>query len=209
MKSRELHTTPVLIVSNYSITPISSGKYLHKFTPENTSTLYQFVANQEPILQEGEHYNIGYEIIGGVNWVDTSATAKADDVDPTISHYVARQLGEQLRDIEIGKSNSRVVHSATDDLYLGKKYAWRIYGMAVARDTFDDYMSAINPPQTSCLTEGSPSVAYKNTGIDLAMDAFIKSCVKVGNSGNRFSSSLLPSKKWFQIKGLSAITDKK
>lgn len=209
MKSRELHTTPVLIVSKYSITPDPSGKFLHKFNPENTSTIYQFIANQEPVLRQGERYNIGYEVIDGINWVDISACAEADAVDPKVSHYVARQLGEQHRKIETEKSDFRVVYSATDGHYLGKKYAWRIYGMAVARDTFDDYMEAINHPRGSCVTEGSPSVAYKDIGIDAAMDALITSCVKVGSYGNRFSSPLLPSKKWFQVKGLSAITDKK
>lgn len=209
MKSRELHTTPVLIVSNYSITPDSSGKYLHTFTPGSTPTIYQFIANQEPILRQGERYNIGYEVINGINWVDISACAEADVINPSVSHYVARQLGEQHRDIETEKSDSRVVHSATDGHYLGKKYAWRIYGMAIARDTFDDYMKEINHPSVSCVTDGSPSVAYKNVGIEVAMDSLINSCVKVGNSGNRFSSPLLPLKKWFQVKGLSAITDKK
>ena len=209
MKSRELDTTPVLIVSNYTITVDASGKHLHRFTPENTPTVYQFLANQEPVLEEGERYNIGYEAVNGTNWVDISAIAKADEVNPTVSHYVSRQLGEQSRSVESGKSDARVTHTATDGRYLGKKYAWRIYGMAIARKTFDEYMEAINHPRVSCFTDGSPSVAYKDLDIDIAMDSLIQSCVKVGNAGNRFSSPLLPSKSWFQVKGLSSITDKK
>ena len=209
MKSRGLRTTPVLVVSNYNIAIDSSGKYLHTFTPENTPTNYQFLANEEPVLEEGERYNIGYELRDGINWVDVSATAKADEVNPDVSHYVARQLGEQNRAVETGKSNSRVIHAATDGNYLGKKYAWRIYGMAVARNTFDEYLEKINHPSVSCSTDGSPSIAYKDVGIDKAMDDLTKSCSKVSTTGNRFSSPLLPSKNWFQVKGISAITDKK
>jgi len=209
MKSRELKTTPVLIVSNYTIQAISSGKYLHKFTPESTTTTYQFIANREELLEEGLRYNIGYETIDGTNWVDVSAITKADEISPDISHYFARKIGEQNRNVESEKSDSRVKHSASDGYYLGKKYAWRIYGMAVARDTFDDYLEVINHPKVQCFTDGSESIAYKDEGIDEVMDMLIKSCVKVGRTGNRFSSTLLPTKKWFQVKGLSAITDKK
>lgn len=207
MKSRELFTTPVLIVTNYRITSHLGGKFLHSFTPENTSTIYQFIANQEPVLEEGQRYNIGFSVENGVNWVDVSATAKADDVDQYKSHYVARLLGEEKRPIEMQKSNERVQHSATDGYYLGKKYAWRIYGMAVARDTFDAYLEEIKHPSVPWLTEGSSSTAYKDDGLSEAMDALIQTSTRVG--GNRFSSPLLPSKKWFQIKGIPAITDKK
>lgn len=207
MKSRELLTTPVLIVTDYTITPHPGGKFLHTFTPETTNTVYQFIGNQEPILAEGERYNIGYTIDGCVNWVDISATAKADDVDPQKSFYVSRLLGEERRVIETQKSNERVRHSASDDNYLGKKYAWRIYGMAVARDTFDAYLQDIKHPSVPCITEDTPSIAYKEDGLEAAMNALIQTATWVG--GNRYSSPLLPSKKWFQIKGLYAITDKK
>ena len=207
MKSRELHTTPVLIVTGYRIVPHSTGRFLHSFTPETTSTLYQFVANREPLLEEGERYNIGYTTDNGVNWVDMSATAKADDVDKNKSYYVSRLLGEEIRDSETNKSDTRVVHPPKKDHYLGKKYAWRIYGMAIGRDTFDAYLADISHPAVNCFTDGSPSIAYKENGLLSAMDDLIASAVHI--SGNRFSSPLLPSKKWFQIKGLSAITDKK
>lgn len=207
MKSRELFTTPVLIVTNYNISQHADGKFLHSFTPENTTTVYQFIANQEPLLEEGARYNIGYTLEGGINLVDISATAKADDVDQYKSHYVARLLGEEKRTVETQKSKERVTHSATSGLYLGKKYAWRIYGMAVARGTFDTYLSEINHPSTPCLTDGSASIAYKDDGLAAAMDELIRTSTRV--SGNRFSSPLIKSKEWFQIKGLSAITDKK
>jgi hypothetical protein len=199
----------VLIVSNYSISSYPLGRFVHTFTPENTATVYQFLANREAVLEQGERYNIGYEVIDGVNWVELSATSKADEVDPVVSHYVARHLGEQCRAVQTEKSNARVIHSGTAGAYLGKKYAWRIYGMAVARDTFDKYMEIIGHPMVSCSTEGSRSTAYLDIGIDSAVQDLINSCVKVGNTGNRFSSPLLPSKPWFQVKGIAAITDKK
>ncbi|MFM4731591.1 hypothetical protein [Aeromonas salmonicida] len=207
MKSRELLTTPVLIVTNYRVVPHPDGKFLHSFTPENTDTIYQLIANQEPVFIEGQRYNIGFSVEDGLNWVDVSATAKADDVDPHKSLYVSRLLGEEKRAVETQKSDDRVKHSATDGHYLGKKYAWRIYGMAVARNTFDSYLADISHPCVPCLTEGSPSIAYKEDGLADAMDALILTATRVG--GNRFKSPLLPSKKWFQIKGISAITDKK
>lgn len=207
MKSRELHTTPVLIVSNYNISPDPGGKFLHSFTPETTSTVYQFIANQERVLEEGARYNIGYNVEGSVNWVDISATAKADDVDPQKSYYVACILGEEARKTETKKSNERVTNVPTDGPYLGKKYAWRIYGMALARDTFDAYLEDIKHPSASCLTDGNPSTAYKEAGLKAAMDALFQSVSRLDS--NRFSSPLLSSKKWFQIKGISAITDKK
>lgn len=142
MKSRELHTTPVVVVSNYRISPDKSGKFLHSFTPESTSTVYQFIANQEPLLEERERYSFGYTIDNGVNWVDTSAMAKAESVDPDVSFYVARLLGEELREVESRKSDERVTHVAKDGYYLGKKYAWRIYGMAVPSGTYLTFISS-------------------------------------------------------------------
>ncbi|WP_235039664.1 hypothetical protein [Vreelandella profundi] len=210
MRSRNLQTTPVVIVSNYRITPDpGTGKFLHQFTPETTSTVYQFIANREPVFTQGERYNIGYDVENGLNIVDVSASAKADEVDPLVSHNVARILGEQLRAVETTKSDQRVVHSANSGHYLGKKYAWRIYGMAVAKGTFYDYLEEIGHPSVPCTTEGSASTAYLDAGIDTAMDNLINSCSRMGSSSNRFSSPLLASKGWFTIKGISAISDKK
>jgi len=207
MKSRELLTTPVLIVTDYGIVPHKDGRFLHSFTPETTGTVYQFIANREPLLEEGQRYNVGYNTEKGVNWVDMSATAKADDVDKDKSYYVSRLLGEELRESETCKSDTRVKHKPNKDHYLGKKYAWRIYGMAIGRDTFDTYLDDIRHPAVDCFTDKSRSTAYKEDGLLAAMDDLIASAVHI--NGNRFTSPLLPSKKWFQIKGLSAITDKK
>ena len=207
MKSRELLTTPVLIITSYKIVPHTAGKFLHSFTPETTSTIYQFVANEEPILESGQRYNIGYSVDSGCNWVDIAATAKADAVDKDASFYVAKILGNEACAVETQKSDERVVHQAKDGHYLGKKYAWRIYGMAIAREAFDTYLSDIKHPSTPCFTEGSSSIAYKEAGLESAIDALRISAIR--KSGNRFSSPLMPSKDWFNVKGVSAITDKK
>jgi hypothetical protein len=139
--------------------------------------------------------------------VDVAATAKADAVDKDKSFYVAKILGEEARAVETQKSDERVVHQAKDGHYLGKKYAWRIYGMAIAREAFDTYLSDIKHPAVPCFTEGSSSIAYKEAGLEAAIDALCASAVRI--KANRFRSPLMPSKVWFQIKGISAITDKK
>lgn len=207
MKSRELHTTPVVVVTNYRIAPHCGGKFLHSFTPESTNTTYQFVANQEPLLEDGERYSFGYTVDSAVKWVDTSAIAKAESVDPDASFYVARVLGVELREVESRKSDERVAHTAQNGYYLGKKYAWRIYGMALPRDVFDLYLEHIGHPCVPCLTDGSRSVAYLEEGLASSIERLRTSLVRVAN--NRFKSSLVPQRKWFRIKGISAITDKK
>lgn len=207
MKSRELHTVPVVVVTNYRISSHLDGKFLHSFTPESTSTQYQFVANREPLLEEGERYSFGYTIDEGVNWVDTSAIAKAESVNPDASFHVARLFGEELREVESRKSDDRVRHAAQDGYYLGKKYAWRIYGLAIPRDVFDLYLKHIGHPHVQCFTDGSRSIAYAEKGLASSIDSLRTSLVRVAN--NRFSSPLVPQRKWFQVKGISAITDKK
>jgi hypothetical protein len=206
MKSRTLRTTPIIIVTNYQIEPHASGQFLHSFTPESAATPYQFIANVEPLLVSGERYNVGYELRDGINWVDISATAKANEVDPNKSFYVSRLFGEEIRAIETKKSHDRVRHAAIDGEYLGKKYAWRIYGMSLPQDAFDAYMRDTQHRHVRCFTDGTPSIAYKEEGLDGAVKALISSAIRI--TGNRFSSILLPSKRWFQIKGISAITDK-
>ncbi|HEX8615650.1 MAG TPA: hypothetical protein VF800_30580 [Telluria sp.] len=206
MKSRDLLTTPVVIVTGYTLTSLPNGKYRHQFTPQSTSTLYQFDGNAERVLSEGARYNIGYRVENGANIVDMAATAKADNVDPAVSYYVAVQLGAQNAPINTAKSDSRVIHRGTGK-HLGKKYAWRIYGMVVVRKTFDEYLEKIGHPTVVCTTDGSPSIAYLDSGIDVAMRNLMASLVHV--SGNRYRSPLLPDRKWFNIKGITAITEKK
>lgn len=209
MKSRELKTVPLLVVADYKIIKQSSGKYLHSFHPASTDTLYQFEGAEGPILKNGRRYNISYFENGEKNWVDVSSIADAADVDPQESFLVSRTFGEKLREVETSKSRTRVTVKGGDpgNAYLGKKYAWRIYGMALARDTFDDLLAVIGHPTVACMTDGAPSIAYAESGIHDAMKRLFDSLIPKG--GNRFSSPILPKRAWFQVKGVTAITDKK
>ena len=207
MRSRNLHTKSAIIVTNYTIAQQTSGQYLHTFTPGSTDTLYHFLDGKSPRLEEGHVYNFGHEVFNGEYWIDISSIAKADEVNPSASHRFARQVGEKNRAAETRKSDDRITHSATDGKYLGKKYAWRIYGLAFPKDVFYAYLEVINHPSTACVTNGSPSVAYKDKGIDIAMDTLVRSCINIRN--NRFKSNLLLNKAWFSVNGIEAITDKK
>lgn len=209
MKSRHLLTTPTVVVTNYKIESHPEGKHLHSFTPASTNTKYQFIANGEAVLKEGERYNFAYRVENGVNWVDPSAIAEAESVDPESSFYVARIHGQEIRDIELRKSNERTTHSAKDGTYLGRKYAWRIYGMAVPREVFELYLDTIKHPITSCITGASQSIAYKEEGLQEAMQTLLSSLERVDSKKNNFKSVLIPQRNWFQVKGISAITDKK
>ncbi len=84
-KSRVVKTNSSRAGQNYTVTPDPSGKYLHKFTPGNTGTVYQFIASQEPVLDAGKRYNIGYTVENRLNLVDISACSKADEVNPVIT----------------------------------------------------------------------------------------------------------------------------
>lgn len=206
MKSRDLHTTAVVIVTDYEVHPGPGGKFIHSFHPESTSTEYYFIANRERILEEGQCYNFAYVVEGAKKKVDVSSIAKAADVDPQESYREARVHGEKRRSIEEAKSNSRVVHNKQGK-YLGKKYAWRIYGMSIPNSAFYKYIESCGHATTPCTTDGSPSVAYLEAGLEKRMKDLIDSAVRV--RGNRFRSPLLPGQKSFTIKGVDAVTDKK
>lgn len=62
MKARTLHTVPDVIVTDYTITQLLNGKFLHRFHPATTATIYEFEANATPRLKEGTRYNIGYVV---------------------------------------------------------------------------------------------------------------------------------------------------
>lgn len=132
---------------------------------------------------------------------------KADLVTPTDSQYVARMLGEFMRKKETDKSERRVIHLAKDGRYLGKKYAWRIYGMALSKKVFSEYLDAIGYPSVPCTTLGTQSVAYKEAGLVDAMDKFIDSCTRKGKK--RFKSIYLPNKGAFVVRAIKTIMDDK
>ncbi len=214
MKSRELLTIPDLIASNYTVKKLASGKYLHTFTPANTSTVYSFEANATNVIIEGEHYSIGYTVDSeGRNIIDLSALSLTSKVTPLSSFFAAKLIAEGIYTIEKAKNDDRVSHSAKDGCYYwGKKYAWRIFGAVIAQDAFYEYLKEIKHPSVSCITRdpdlpfsNDPSIAFKEDGLENAMRNLIESASKVSAA---FFKSPLYSKK-FRIKGINAITDKK
>ncbi|PSU69822.1 hypothetical protein C9J22_13165 [Photobacterium phosphoreum] len=214
MKSRELHTIQDLIVSNYTITSNGDGKFTHTFTPENTNTLYSFIANETYELEQGEHYSIGFYIGDkGNKIVELSCVAKNQGVNPMLSFLFAQQEAEGKHAVNTEKNNTRVTHKATDGYYWGKKYAWREFGMAIPKGAFHAYLAEVGHPTVPCFTSNPAlpysnndySIAYKEEGLAKVIEDLITSAVKV--TAARYESPLYS--KRFMIKAISAITDKK
>ncbi|MEO5793956.1 MAG: hypothetical protein ABIP34_02695 [Rhodoferax sp.] len=121
MKSSEFFTIHDLIASNYTITKLAAGNYLHQFTPATTATIYQFEANAPEVIVEGERYNIGYTVnAAGKNIIDPSLLSKTSQVNPMFSFVAAQHLANGAYTAEKAKNDQRVTHSATDDYYWGK-----------------------------------------------------------------------------------------
>lgn len=213
MKSRDLKTIHDLIVSDYKIVPNGNGKFTHTFKPATTDTVYQFEANGTPEVAEGERYNIGfYEDEDGNKIIDTSCLSKNTEVNPMLSYLYAMKLSEGKHDVNKGKNDDRVSHTAQDGYYWGKKYAWREFGLVISKDAFFAYLKEIKHPTVECITRNpdmpfsnDPSTAYKEEGLADAVNSLIASAVKVTKV--RFKSPLYS--KQFVIRGIEAITDKK
>lgn len=213
MKSRDLYTIHDLIASNYTITPLSNGKFLHSFTPKTTQTVYEFEANSAPIIEEGERYNIGYTVDKkGRNIIELSALSKTAEVNPFFSYAFAQQIARENFSAEKAKNDQRVSHNAKDGYYWGKKYAWRMFGAVISKEAFYNYLEEINHPSVPCVTnnpdlpyQSEPSTAYKEEGLEEAMRNLISSAKKVSPA---YYKSPLYSRK-ISIKGVKAITDKK
>ncbi|ASY78049.1 hypothetical protein [Pectobacterium polaris] len=217
MKSRELKTIHDLIVTNYQKIDLGNGRYLHVFQPATTDTIYQFEANAEDIVTEGERYNIGYtEEVEGVKIIDQSCLSKCSVLDKDFSYQYARNMSKQKHDENKGKNDVRVKHDEVEGYYWGRKYAWREFGLALPRDAFERYLiDCINHPHIACKieTEGYPqgddSFAFLEEGLAEAIDNLIQSAYMV-NKGPYFKSPLYyGGEKRFTIKGVPAITDKK
>ena len=115
MKSRDLFTRHDLIASNYTITNLNNGKFIHKFTPRTTDTIYQFEANGTPVIEEGERYNIGYTTNrNGINTIELTALSKTSSVNPFFSYAYSQELAKENKPAELAKNNQRVTHKATD-----------------------------------------------------------------------------------------------
>jgi hypothetical protein len=213
MKPRELSTIHDLIASNYTITQLPSGKYLHQFTPATTNTVYEFEANATPVITEGERYNIGYSVDShGRNIIELSALSPTSPVNPILSFLTAQQIALGNHAAEKAKNDQRVKHSATDGYYWGKKYAWRMFGTVIAKEAFYQYLEEIGHPSVPCITRdpdlpysNDPSTAYKEEGLEDAIRNLITSATKI--SGAYYKSPFYSKK--FSIRGINAITDKK
>jgi hypothetical protein len=213
MKSRELFTIHDLIASNYQIKKLTNGKYLHQFTPATTGTLYQFEANATPVITEGERYNIGYRVdVRGKNIIDLSALSPTSQVNPMLSFLAAQHIAYGNKAIEKAKNDQRVNHSAIDGYYWGKKYAWRMFGTAIPKSAFFQYLDEIEHPSIPCITRdpdwpqsNDESTAYAEHGLEEAIKNLIGSATKV--SAAYFKSPLYSKK--FTINGINALTDKK
>ncbi|OLU35343.1 hypothetical protein BVH06_03015 [Pseudomonas sp. PA27(2017)] len=214
MKSRKLHTIHDLIVTNYRVTQLPSGKFLHQFNPQSSDRVYEFEANSTRVLVNGERYNVGFTPTpDGRCLVDTSALGKVDTADKVLSYQVSKQLSADIYAENRAKNDERVSHRATDGgYYWGKKYAWRRYGLVIAKEAFYKYLTNIGHPSVPCVTSNPDlpfssnehSTAYLDHGLEEAMDALIESAVKVGRY---YESPLYPDR--FQIKAINAITDKR
>jgi hypothetical protein len=215
MKSRDLKTIHDLIVSDYKIEAIGNGKFTHSFKPATTNTLYQFEANGTPEVVGGERYNIGYyDDEHGNKIIDTSCLSKNTVVNPMLSYLYATKLSEGKHEVNKGKNDDRVSHTAQDGYYWGKKYAWREFGLVISKDAFYAYLKEIKHPKVECITRnpdmefsnsGEPSMAYKEEGLADAVNSLIASAVKMTKV--RFKSPLYS--KQFVIRGIEAITDKR
>lgn len=217
MKSRNLKTIYDLIAANYNKTQLPNGKFLHTFTPSTTNTVYEFEANSADEIVVGEHYNIGFNEVGGKKIVDLSCLSVATRHNKFLSYTFAIAMSENNHTSNKKKNDQRVTHSATSGYYWGKKYAWREFGLVLPQQVFYKYLALINHPAVACQTvepsspfkNNQPSIAYLETGIQTAIDNLIDSAVRVGN-GTFYISHLYDSGNTkFTIKGINAITDKK
>jgi hypothetical protein len=213
MKSRDLKTIYDVIVTEYALTHISGGRFLHTFKPKTTDTVYQFEANGTPEIEEGSRYNIGFrEDEEGRKIVDLSCISKSDSVNPMLSYLYSKKFSKDRHAVNKEKNDVRVTHTATDGYYWGKKYAWREFGLVISKDAFYAYLEQIAHPKVSCITANpdmifstDPSIAYKEDGLDDAMELLIMTAVKQSKA---LYKSPHYSKK-FSIRGIEAITDKK
>ncbi|HDC4440570.1 hypothetical protein HV357_21720 [Enterobacter cloacae] len=216
MKSRDLKTIHDLIATNYQKVDFGNGRFLHTFQPATTDTTYQFEANFEDVIVEGERYNIGFTEENGCKVVDLSCLSKSSILDKDFSYLYARNMSKQKHDENKGKNDSRVKYQSEDGYYWGRKYAWREFGLVLPRDAFESYLiDCVKHPIIECVveTEGYPkgedSIAFKEDGLEKAIDELIETAVMV-NNGPYFKSPLyFNNEKRFTIKGVPAITDKK
>jgi len=187
VKPRDLHTIHNLIVRDYKIIQTSAGKYMHTFTPATTSTIYQFEGSSIPRLENGKHYNIGFRPNkNNLNIVDPAFISEISEVDPSVSYAIAQKISQENFAIEKANNDRRVTpHGNVTGYYWGRKYAWRIYGIAISENAFDEYLKEIGHPTTTCTTfepdkpyGNSQSIAYADEGLAAAVSDLIAFATK-------------------------------
>ena len=211
MKSPDLHTVYSLTARDYQIEALPNGKFRHSFSPESTGTVYEFEANEEPVIIEGQNYNVGFKRnAAGRNIVDRSTLSLASVVNPTLSYLAAQSLALEKHHEEKAKNDARVTHAATDDYYWGKKHAWRMFGAFMAEDAFIAYLDESGHKSVPCTmyVEGYPpgeSTAYAETGLEDAAYLLLTTAVK--QTKTLYQSPHYSGR--FTIYGINAISHKK
>jgi hypothetical protein len=217
MKSKDLHTTYDLIARDYTMTKLPNGLYRHTFSPQTTSTVYEFEANGVAMMENGKHYNVGYTpLSNGRNLVETSTISLGDQVNPMLSYLAAQNYAQQKYAEERAKNDRRVTHNAQDkDYYWGRKYAWRMYGAFMADDAFLAYLDERGHKSVPCTTidPDYPSIntlstAYSDVGLEQASLALINAATRINPTSTFYRAAGLYSKK-FTIRGINAISHKK
>ena len=212
MKSRELNTVHNLIATDYILDPIGEGKFRHSFHPKRTDTVYEFIANGAPEVEEGQSYNIGFFIDEeGRNIIDPSCLSKNSEVNPKLSYLFAMEFSKNKGVINKQKNDERVQYDDSQGYYWGPKYAWREYGLVIAQSAFRSYIEEINHPKINCvitnpdnLAQTTNTVAYADVGLKEAISELIESANKVTKA--QYKSPLYS--KRFSIVGIEAIKDK-
>lgn len=213
MKSRNLSTIYDLIATDYRIEPIGDGKFRHSFHPKTTDTIYEFIANGSPEVEEGQRYNIGYIVDDrGRNIIDMSCLSKNTEVNSMISYIYAQQMSKSKHEINKQKNDDRVAYDISKGYFWGPKYAWREYGLFMPQDAFRTYLDEIAHPTLECVItnpdkpfQKTNTIAYCDKGLEQAAFNLLSTAKKV--TAVLFKSPLYSKK--FAIKGIDAITDKK
>jgi hypothetical protein len=217
MKSKDLHTTYDIIVRNYAMTKLPNGIHRHTFTPQTTTTVYEFDANGIALMENGKHYNVAFTPLpNGRNLVEPSSISLADQVNPMLSYLVAKNYAQQKYTEERSKNDRRVSHDALDgDYYWGRKYAWRMYGAFMAEEAFLAYLDEQGHKSIPCITTdpdypstNTLSTAYSDVGLEQAALALINAAIRINQTSTFYRATELYSRK-FTIRGINAISHKK
>jgi hypothetical protein len=216
MRERNVLNCPGLIASNYKI--IKTGDlFFHEFTPQTTQTVYRVVTTSSvPVVEEGEYYNVAYNLEDGIRLVDPNSIVKitvAGEKELIRIYEEAFDDKKAFHQREKAKNEARVKPYKKDGKYYwGKKYAWRVFGIMLSKDAFYNYLKEINHTTIPCIVfnedRNDPpgaSIAYQEEGIKEAIETLLKTAEP--SSGKYYKSPHFSKK--FTIKTPDAFFDKK